>query len=100
MQYRQQIIEEHAYRIWEQEGRPEGRQHEHWLRAEKEVDATLTQDRGVTEAVEADPRPTPTKAQKRSKQPSTAASTQPAKRSRSMGTAATGRKRKAATESA
>ena len=26
-----------AYEIWQQEGRPEGRQEEHWRRAEQEV---------------------------------------------------------------
>jgi hypothetical protein len=26
-----------AYEIWEREGRPEGRQEEHWRRAEQEV---------------------------------------------------------------
>jgi hypothetical protein len=26
-----------AHEIWEQEGRPEGRSHEHWLRAEREI---------------------------------------------------------------
>ena len=31
-----QLIQQRAYEIWEQEGRPEGRQNEHWLRAEAE----------------------------------------------------------------
>ena len=26
-----------AYSLWEQEGRPQGRAHDHWLRAEAEV---------------------------------------------------------------
>lgn len=29
-------IEVRAYHIWEQEGRPQGRQLDHWLRAEQE----------------------------------------------------------------
>ncbi len=29
----ERLIEERAYEIWEQEGRPEGRALEHWLRA-------------------------------------------------------------------
>ena len=32
-------IRERAYAIWEREGRPEGREHEHWLRAEAEIAA-------------------------------------------------------------
>jgi Protein of unknown function (DUF2934) len=31
-------IEMRAYGLWEQEGRPEGRALEHWLRAESEVE--------------------------------------------------------------
>ncbi len=30
-------IPERAYQIWEQEGRPEGKSLEHWLRAEREA---------------------------------------------------------------
>jgi hypothetical protein len=30
-------IRQRAYEIWESEGRPEGREHEHWSRAEGEV---------------------------------------------------------------
>jgi hypothetical protein len=30
-------IAERAYRIWEREGRPDGRDLDHWLRAEREV---------------------------------------------------------------
>lgn len=32
-------VAERAYGIWEQEGRPEGREIEHWLRAEAEIRA-------------------------------------------------------------
>ncbi len=32
-------IERLAYSYWEQEGRPEGRHLDHWLRAQAEVDA-------------------------------------------------------------
>lgn len=31
-------IRQRAYAIWEQEGRPEGRQEEHWRRASAELD--------------------------------------------------------------
>jgi hypothetical protein len=30
---RERRIRERAYRLWEEEGRPEGREHEHWTRA-------------------------------------------------------------------
>jgi hypothetical protein len=30
-------IERRAYGIWEHEGRPQGRELEHWLRAEREI---------------------------------------------------------------
>ena len=31
-------IAERAYELWEQEGRPEGRHHEHWIEAERQLD--------------------------------------------------------------
>jgi Protein of unknown function (DUF2934) len=31
------LIKTRAYRLWEEEGRPEGRADEHWFRAETEV---------------------------------------------------------------
>jgi Protein of unknown function (DUF2934) len=36
-QPREQAIRERAYRIWEAEGRPDGKELDHWLRAEAEV---------------------------------------------------------------
>ena len=33
----EQAIRERAYAIWEEQGRPEGRHLEHWLRAEAEI---------------------------------------------------------------
>lgn len=33
-------IRERAYRIWEQEGRPEGRAREHWEQAARELDVS------------------------------------------------------------
>lgn len=41
---REQRIRERAHRIWEEEGRPEGREDEHWRRAEREVDAAPAGD--------------------------------------------------------
>jgi hypothetical protein len=37
--WREHRIRERAYAIWEAEGRPEGKEVEHWLRAEAEVAA-------------------------------------------------------------
>lgn len=33
----EETIRDRAYQIWEEEGKPHGRHHEHWLRAEKEI---------------------------------------------------------------
>ncbi|CAO3427269.1 DUF2934 domain-containing protein [Azospirillum doebereinerae] len=35
------MIQDRAYEIWEAEGRPDGREQEHWLRAESEVSVSL-----------------------------------------------------------
>lgn len=37
MSDRIQRIHEHAYHLWEREGRPEGRHLEHWSQAEQEI---------------------------------------------------------------
>jgi Protein of unknown function (DUF2934) len=41
---REQVIRERAYAIWEEEGRPRGRDLDHWLRAETEIDSAGTPD--------------------------------------------------------
>ncbi len=35
--HKEHIVRDRAYFIWEREGRPEGRAHDHWYRAVKEV---------------------------------------------------------------
>jgi hypothetical protein len=40
-------IEEHAYSLWEADGRPEGRALEYWLRAEQVVSEQPVADRGA-----------------------------------------------------
>ena len=40
---REQAIRERAYAIWEQEGRPDGKDLEHWLRAEAEFTSATEQ---------------------------------------------------------
>lgn len=39
------MVQERAYEIWEREGRPEGREMDHWLRAEAEIAEMLKQQR-------------------------------------------------------
>jgi hypothetical protein len=34
---KEQIVRDRAYFIWEREGRPEGRAHDHWYRATREA---------------------------------------------------------------
>jgi hypothetical protein len=43
-------IEEHAYSLWEADGRPEGRALEYWLRAEQDVSEQRTSGEPVEEA--------------------------------------------------
>ena len=46
-------IRDRAYAIWEQEGRPEGKQDEHWRRAEAEI-AAEEQDAAAEAKLEAE----------------------------------------------
>jgi hypothetical protein len=39
---RQQVIRERAYAIWEEEDRPDGKDVDHWVQAEAEIDSTPT----------------------------------------------------------
>jgi hypothetical protein len=43
-QQREERIRRRAYEIWEREGRPEGRESEHWYRAAGELDAAAGGD--------------------------------------------------------
>jgi Protein of unknown function (DUF2934) len=38
---REQAIRERAYAIWEEEGRPDGRDLDHWRRAEQEISSAV-----------------------------------------------------------
>jgi hypothetical protein len=38
---REQVIRERAYAIWEEEGRPDGRDLDHWRRAEQEISSAV-----------------------------------------------------------
>ena len=43
MNDREQRIRERAHQIWEKEGQPEGRERDHWERAEREIDGEREQ---------------------------------------------------------
>lgn len=53
----QQRIRERAYAIWLEEGRPHGRDTDHWLRAEQDIAASLTETAPVALAVAAETVP-------------------------------------------
>ena len=51
--WREHRIRERAYAIWEEEGRPEGKDREYWLRAEAEI-AAEERDAAEEAALEAE----------------------------------------------
>ncbi len=59
---RARAVSERAYAIWEQEGRPEGRDQQHWLQAERERDdfgTALPPGQAPSPASQPPPRRTP-----------------------------------------
>jgi hypothetical protein len=38
-----ELVQQRAYELWEREGRPAGREHDHWLQAEREIASTRPQ---------------------------------------------------------
>jgi hypothetical protein len=56
---REQAIRQRAYEIWEQEGRPDGRDHAHWTQAEAEIEGEpvdgVTDKGKVLRSYEVDP---------------------------------------------
>jgi len=48
---RDQRIADLAYRIWEEDGRPEGRAEQHWLRASVLVDESAPKKKPAVKAV-------------------------------------------------
>ena len=46
----QQDIAFRSYQIWEREGRPHGRDQEHWYRAERELTAEQAKPKAKTQA--------------------------------------------------
>jgi hypothetical protein len=49
MNEREQQIRKRAHQIWEEEGCPQGREREHWERAEREINARDAGDQGARE---------------------------------------------------
>ena len=49
---RDQRIRDRAYRLWEEEGRPEGRHEHHWTQASQQVGDELFQQQGSTDMQE------------------------------------------------
>ena len=45
MMDREQLVRERAYVIWDTEGRPAGREQEHWDRAVREINEQEPEDR-------------------------------------------------------
>lgn len=52
---RDQRIKERAHQIWESEGRPEGREHEHWQRARREIETEAAEAPTVRMPLRPDP---------------------------------------------
>jgi Protein of unknown function (DUF2934) len=47
--WHEERIRERAHAIWDKEGRPEGKELEHWLRAEAEI---VAEEKGLEQEVE------------------------------------------------
>jgi hypothetical protein len=53
-------IRQRAYQIWEEDGQPEGREHEHWERAVREIEAEEKADESeASDPAEAEPEAKP-----------------------------------------
>lgn len=75
-------IRERAYRIWEEEGRPEGREHEHWHRARERVAGERSEKDSASRRKPASPAsasPMPSSSAPSSSAPPPAAPASPAK---------------------
>lgn len=55
-------IRQRAYDIWQREGRPVGREVDHWLNAAAELEAESTRDTGATQGTAMRGRKSPTAA--------------------------------------
>lgn len=56
------VIRIRAYQIWEREGRPSGRDYEHWVQAQVELESEAAKGHGGRRAAAA--RPTPARREK------------------------------------
>ncbi len=55
MELREERIRERAYQIWEREGKPHGREAEHWRQAASEIEAEAEASAGDCEPPASDP---------------------------------------------
>lgn len=77
-----QRIRERAYQIWESEGHPPGQEDSTWLRAEREVLASVLTQPALEQAAATKRSPKPRSAKKASHQPEQVAAAAPARRLR------------------
>jgi len=63
---REQAIRERAYAMWEEEGRPDGKDLDHWYRAEAEIDSSgeYAKDK-MPDDVQQSPKPTASRSRER-----------------------------------
>lgn len=54
---REEQIRARAHQIWEEEGRPEGREQEHWNKAAQEMEGHQALDEGAYAGAESEPQP-------------------------------------------
>lgn len=57
MQEKKERIRARAHALWEREGRPEGREMDHWLEAEAELNSADGREAGEEAAPEAEGKP-------------------------------------------
>lgn len=53
---REELIRQRAYRLWQEDGSPEGRPEDYWLRAELQINAEQEDSRDETRAEETNRR--------------------------------------------
>jgi hypothetical protein len=80
---RKTSVEQRAYKIWEEEGRPHGRDQEHWHRAERDLagrtDATKTPGASSVEATPETAAKAKRKAAPKSAKPAVSTAAKPAR---------------------
>lgn len=54
---REEQIRARAHQIWEEEGRPEGREQEHWSKAAREMEGHRATEEGAFTGIESETQP-------------------------------------------